>query len=146
MSGKNPLGQATVYPEQYSPDLLYAIARIDARGALGIDAEPPFRGVDIWNAWDLTWLDPDGLPRVGTAEFHVPADSANLVESKSLKLYLGSFAMTAFDSRAALAAAIKKDLSAATGSDGLILYPGFRNARTSASRGSLLGARARTRS
>ena len=91
MSGKNPLGQATVYPEQYSPDLLYAIARIDARGALGIDAEPPFRGVDIWNAWDLTWLDPDGLPRVGTAEFHVPADSANLVESKSLKLYLWSF-------------------------------------------------------
>ena len=117
MSQKNPLGQATAYPDQYSPDLLYAIARIDARGALGIDAEPPFHGVDIWNAWDLTWLDPDGLPRVGTAEFLVPADSANLVESKSLKLYLGSFAMTAFDSRAALAAAIKKDLSAATGSD-----------------------------
>jgi 7-cyano-7-deazaguanine reductase len=115
MSGKNPLGQATVYPDQYSPDLLYAIARIDARAALGIDAEPPFHGTDTWNAWDLTWLDPDGLPRVGTAEFHVPARSPNLVESKSLKLYLGSFAMTVYESGQELAAVISRDLSAAAG-------------------------------
>ena len=117
MSGNNPLGQATVYPEHYTPDLLYAIARIDARAALGIDAELPFHGTDIWNAWDLTWLDPDGLPRVGTAEFRVPADSPNLVESKSLKLYLGSFAMSAFDSAQDLGAVVTKDLSAAAGKD-----------------------------
>jgi 7-cyano-7-deazaguanine reductase len=117
MSAKNPLGQATSYPDQYSPDLLYAIARIDARSALGIDAEPPFHGMDTWNAWDLTWLDPDGLPQVGTAEFHVPADSPNLVESKSLKLYLGSFAMTAYESGEKLAAVMTSDLSAATGGE-----------------------------
>ena len=117
MSGKNPLGQATVYPEQYSPDLLYAIARIDARADLGIGDELPFRGADTWNAWDLTWLDPGGLPHVATAEFQVPADSPNIVESKSLKLYLGSFAMTRFGSSDELAAAMRRDLSAATGSD-----------------------------
>ncbi len=117
MSGKNPLGQATPYPEQYSPDLLYAIARIDARSAIGLDAEIPFHGTDIWNARDLTWLDPDGLPRVGTAEIRIPADSVNLVESKSLKLYLGAFAMTAFESGRDLAAVITRDLSAATGGD-----------------------------
>ena len=117
MSHKNPLGRTTSYPEQISPDLLYAIARIDARAALGIDAELPFHGTDIWNAWDLTWLDPDGLPRVGTAEFRVPADSPNLVESKSLKLYLGSFAMSAFDSAQDLGAVVTKDLSAAAGKD-----------------------------
>jgi 7-cyano-7-deazaguanine reductase len=117
MSHDNPLGQATSYPEQYSPDLLYAIARIDARKALGIEAEVPFHGTDIWNAWDLTWLDRDGLPRVGTAEIRVPADSPNLVESKSLKLYLGSFAMTSFDSGKDLAAVMTKDLAAATGGD-----------------------------
>ncbi|MBT8108544.1 MAG: NADPH-dependent 7-cyano-7-deazaguanine reductase QueF [Gammaproteobacteria bacterium] len=117
MSEISPLGQATVYPDQYSPDLLYAIARIDARSALGIEAAPPFHGTDIWNAWDLTWLGRDGLPRVGTAEIRIPADSPNLVESKSLKLYLGSFAMTGFDSRQDLAAIMTKDLSAATGGD-----------------------------
>jgi 7-cyano-7-deazaguanine reductase len=117
MSGNNPLGQATAYPEQYSPSLLYAIARIDARSALGIDADPPFHGTDIWNAWDLTWLDSAGLPRVGTAEIHVPADSPNLVESKSLKLYLGSFAMTGFASGREIAAAIARDLSATAGAD-----------------------------
>ncbi len=117
MSGKNPLGQTTAYPEQYSPDLLYAIARIDARKALGLDADPPFHGSDIWNAWDLTWLDKNGLPQVATAEIHVPADSPNLVESKSLKLYLGSFAMSAFESGQDLRAVITRDLSGVTGSD-----------------------------
>ncbi len=117
MSHKNPLGRATTYPEQYSPDLLYAIARIDARSALGIDADPPFHGSDIWNAWDLTWLDTRGLPQVGTAEIHVPADSPNLIESKSLKLYLGAFAMTAYEKGQDLGAVIARDLSAATGAD-----------------------------
>ncbi len=124
MSHENPLGRATSYPEQYSPDLLYAIARIDARGALGIDADPPFQGADIWNAWDLTWLDANGQPQVGTAEIHVPADSPNLVESKSLKLYLGSFAMTPCGSRQDLAEILTRDLSAATGGAGYVVIRG----------------------
>ena len=117
MSPVNPLGEATAYPDEYSPDLLYAIARIDAREALGLDAGLPFHGTDIWNAWELTWLNTNGLPQVATAEIRVPADSVNLVESKSLKLYLGSFAMSRFDTEQGLTDVITRDLTACTGAD-----------------------------
>jgi len=115
MTARNPLGQATVYPDQYSPELLYAIPRTESRAALGIDDGLPFHGADIWNAWELTWLDPNGLPQIATAEISVPAESANLIESKSLKLYLGAFAMSKFNSDTDVAAAIMKDLTAAAG-------------------------------
>lgn len=111
MTAETPLGRATDYPERYSPGLLYAIARTDSRAALGLGVDLPFQGTDLWNAWELTWLDGAGLPRVATAEIRVPAESPNMLESKSLKLYLGSFTMTAFESDEAVAAAIRKDLS-----------------------------------
>ncbi len=117
MTAKMPLGQATAYPEQYSQDLLFAIARLDARRALGLDRELPFHGSDIWNAWELTWLDNNGLPQVATAEITIPADSVNIIESKSLKLYLGAFAMTEFDSARDVAATLTRDLTACTGAD-----------------------------
>jgi len=117
MSRKNPLGQVTAYPEEYSPDLLYAIARTGARAALGLKGALPFGGSDLWNAWDLTWLDPAGRPQVASAEIRIPADSLNLVESKSLKLYLGSFAMSRFDSARDVAATLQRDLTACTGAE-----------------------------
>ena len=117
MSQKNPLGQATAYPDQYSPDLLYAIARIDARSALGLDGDLPFHGADIWNAWELSWLDNNGLPLAATAEIVVAADSANIIESKSLKLYLGSFAMSRFETTADAVAVMTRDLTACCGAD-----------------------------
>lgn len=117
MTQKNPLGQATAHPDHYSPDLLYAIARIDARNALGLASELPFHGTDIWNAWELSWLDNAGLPQVATAEIQISANSLNLIESKSLKLYLGSFAMSRYESAADVAAALTSDLTACTGAD-----------------------------
>ena len=59
----------------------------------------PFVGHDRWHAYELSWLDARGKPIVRTATFTVPADSPNLVESKSLKLYLNSFNATRFDER-----------------------------------------------
>jgi len=117
MTEEMPLGRATAYPEQYSPHLLYAIARTDSRAALGLGDELPFHGVDIWNAWELTWLDSGGLPQVGTAEIRVPASSPNIIESKSLKLYLNSFAMTRYASASDMAETIEQDLSEAAGTD-----------------------------
>ena len=110
-----PLGRETDYPQIYAPETLFPIAREQSRAPLGIDDPLPFAGVDIWNAWELTWLGPGGVPRIATAEIRVPAASPNLVESKSLKLYLGSFAMSEFPDDAAVVAAIAKDLSAAAG-------------------------------
>ncbi|MDH3336760.1 MAG: NADPH-dependent 7-cyano-7-deazaguanine reductase QueF [Gammaproteobacteria bacterium] len=115
MTAEIPLGRATTYPEHYSPGLLYAIARTDSRAALGLGDDLPFQGADIWNAWELTWLDKAGLPQVATAEISIPAASPSIIESKSLKLYLGSFAMTQFGSDAAVAAPISRDISVCVG-------------------------------
>ena len=114
-TGKLPLGRETDYPQNYAPDVLFPIARHESRGLLGLAGPLPFSGTDIWNAWELTWLGPGRLPKVATAEIRVPAESPNLVESKSLKLYLGSFAMSEFEDDAAVCAAIERDLSAVTG-------------------------------
>ena len=109
------LGQETEYPQKYAPDVLCGIDRADNRVPLGIVDPLPFTGRDIWNAWEMTWLDRRGKPCAATAELHVPADSPRLVESKSLKLYLGSFAMTGFDSSTDVAETIARDLEACTG-------------------------------
>ena len=110
-----PLGRETDYPQTYAPEVLCPIPRADSRTVLGLGEPLPFSGVDIWNAWDLTWLSPNGQPRVATAEFRVPAESPNIIESKSLKLYLGSFAMSSFASENAIAECIERDLAACAG-------------------------------
>lgn len=110
-----PLGRPVVYGGGYDPGLLAPIPRADARAGLGLGATLPFHGVDIWNAYELTWLDPRGKPEVGLLELRVPADSPMLIESKSLKLYLMGFAMTPFDATANLARTLAVDLSAAAG-------------------------------
>lgn len=112
---KLPLGQDTEYPQNYAPDALFAIPRADNREAIGIGRDLPFRGTDVWNAWELTWLGPTGLPVVAKAEIRVPADSPSIIESKSLKLYLGSIAMSTFDSVSKVRATIESDLSACAG-------------------------------
>jgi len=120
MTTKNPLGQATAYREQYSPDLLYAIARTDSREALGFDGDLPFHGIDIWNAWELSWLNAKGLPQVAIAEIRVPATSPNIIESKSLKLYLNSFAMAPYGDVDEITAAITNDLTTCCGASVLV--------------------------
>jgi 7-cyano-7-deazaguanine reductase len=121
MTSESPLGRPTSYPQQYAPEVLHSIARADSRGALGLGAELPFHGVDIWNAWELSWLDSSGKPVTGTAEIRVPAESANIVESKSLKLYLDSFAMARFVTRTDVAEAIEQDLCSCIGADVTVL-------------------------
>lgn len=112
-----PLGKSTEYSGEYAPDLLFPVARADAREALGIGPKLPFSGTDIWNAWELTWLNAGGKPVVATATFLVDATSPNIIESKSLKLYLNSFAMTRFGSADEVAASITADLSRIAGND-----------------------------
>jgi 7-cyano-7-deazaguanine reductase len=110
------LGRHVDYPREYDASLLFPIARSLGRDALGIDADAsPFVGFDRWHAYELSWLDARGKPRVATATFEVPANSPNLVESKSLKLYLNAFNASRFDSEGAVRDAIARDLSRAAG-------------------------------
>lgn len=110
-----PLGHATDYPDRYAPSQLYPVARAPQRAALGIHDRLPFAGVDQWTAYELTWLDHRGKPQVALASFGVPIESPSIIESKSMKLYLGSFAQTRYARAADLAATIERDLSAAAG-------------------------------
>jgi len=69
-----------------------------------------FSGCDVWNAYEITWLDLRGRPRIAIGELRVRAESPAMVESKSLKLYLGSFAQEPLASAAALGERISTDL------------------------------------
>ncbi|KFN50545.1 NADPH-dependent 7-cyano-7-deazaguanine reductase QueF [Arenimonas composti] len=111
----SPLGKPVGYGADYDPSLLFPIPRAQQRAALGLDAELPFTGVDFWNAYELSWLDSRGKPRVAMAELRVPAASPNLIESKSLKLYLGSYAQQQFGDTDSLRAQLVRDLGEACG-------------------------------
>ncbi len=88
----------TLYLTRYTPSLLESIARKTQRQMLGIKGDSlPFTGLDFWHAWEFTWLNSRGKPMVVVARFQLPCESPHLMESKSLKLYLGSFSNTQFD-------------------------------------------------
>ena len=110
-----PLGRPTRHPDRYDAALLFAVPRAPQRSALGIGSALPFSGADVWTAYELTWLDEGGKPQVALATFEVPADSPSIVESKSVKLYLGSFAQTPFAGMTDVAATIEHDLTHACG-------------------------------
>ena len=102
-----PLGRDTTYPVAYAPETLRAIPR-----------EPPVpgcHGADYWTAHEHGWLDLRGRPACGVLELRIPADSPAFVESKSLKLYLGSYAMSRWPDRAAVEARVATDVGATCG-------------------------------
>lgn len=112
----SPLGRATAYCSEYAPQLLFPIPRQQKRAELGLrDEALPFVGEDLWNAYELSWLDLRGKPVVAIGTFRVPAASKCLIESKSLKLYLNSFNQTRVADAEAVATMIAQDLSAAAG-------------------------------
>jgi len=110
-----PLGHATDYPDHYDASLLFAVPRAPQREELGIRGDLPFAGADVWTAYEHTWLERAGKPCVAILSFEVPVTSPSIVESKSVKLYLGSFAQSRFAGAQEVGEVIEHDLSAATG-------------------------------
>ena len=115
MESAIPLGRHVDYPSTYDASLLFPIPRAQGRATIGVDAPPPFIGHDRWHAYELSWLDRSGKPHVATATLVVPSSTPNLIESKSLKLYLNSFNATAFDSYHDVRERIAADLSRVAG-------------------------------
>lgn len=135
----SPLGKPTEYRADYAPELLYPIPRQLKRDELGIrNDQLPFVGEDLWNAYELSWLNPRGKPVVAVASFRVPADSPMLIESKSFKLYLNSFNQTVFADLAAVEACLIRDLSSAAGAPVALAIADLRG-RPQASIGSPAG-------
>ena len=111
----SPLGKSTPYADRYDASLLFPIPRAAKRAEIGVGAALPFHGVDVWNAYELSWLDARGKPVVALAEFRVPATSPNIIESKSFKLYLNGFAQERVESAERLAQTLTRDLADAAG-------------------------------
>ncbi|MDE2427949.1 MAG: NADPH-dependent 7-cyano-7-deazaguanine reductase QueF [Burkholderiales bacterium] len=109
------LGKAATYQSEYDASLLFPIPRSGKRAEIGIGATLPFFGVDIWNAYEVSWLNLRGKPQIAIATVMVPADSPNIIESKSFKLYLNSFNQTRLADTEELLRVLRQDLSAGFG-------------------------------
>ena len=115
------LGRETSYSDQYDASLLDPIPRTKAREE-STDAAA-FIGVDLWTAFEISWLNNDGLPQVAIGEFIFPCTSDAIIESKSFKLYLNSFNQTQYPSMDAVQGVMQNDVSVASGADvAVVLY------------------------
>ncbi len=134
----NPLGQQIPTPSKYDPSLLYPIPRWAARSLLDIDKKVRMYGIDHWHAWEVSWLDEKGKPQVAIAELFFNAESENLIESKSLKLYLQSLNQEQLSDAERVQELIQKDLSVVSKSEiKVLLHP--LDARLGSASGSRAG-------
>ncbi len=109
------LGKKSAYNPHYNPDILFAIPRQGKRDEIGIKGTLPFVGFDLWNHYEVSWLNEKGKPQVAIAEIIYPCESACIIESKSMKLYFNSFNNSRFQDSATLQQLIVNDLSSRVG-------------------------------
>ncbi|HEY0207668.1 NADPH-dependent 7-cyano-7-deazaguanine reductase QueF [Acerihabitans sp.] len=110
------LGKPTAYRDRYDAALLQGVPRALNRDPLGIRPDRdtgalPFHGADIWTLYELSWLNEKGLPQVALGQVSLDAQSLNLIESKSFKLYLNSFNQTRFADWATVREILLRDLA-----------------------------------
>jgi 7-cyano-7-deazaguanine reductase len=116
------LGKRTAIPSHYAPEVLVSVPRAANREALGLNTTHRLEGWDVWHAYEAGFLAGQGLPVTGVLKIVYDANTENLVESKSLKLYLNSFneekmghtpgdAITTYEHR------VKTDLEKTTGGE-----------------------------
>ena len=111
---QSQLGKSSVYADIYDPTLLFALPRHPKRAELGIAAGAlPFMGADLWTGYELSWLNLRGKPQVALVQVVVPCETPNIVESKSFKLYLGSFNNSRFADAQTVRQHIAHDVGAA---------------------------------
>jgi 7-cyano-7-deazaguanine reductase len=110
---QSALGKTSAYPDQYDASLLFPLPRAPKRQEIGVVSAPPFMGADLWTAYELSWLNLRGKPQVALAQLVVPCETPNIIESKSLKLYLGSFSNSRFGDATEVLAHLKTDLGRA---------------------------------
>ena len=68
-------------------------------------------GIDIWNAYEFSYLDNRKFPHLIILEIIIPSKSLITIESKSMKIYLNSFFNKEFSSLNKVIKKIKDDLS-----------------------------------
>lgn len=118
---KLELGKKSEYHSHYDASKLFPISRTSKRLELGLDPKQlPFRGFDLWNHYEVSWLNLKGKPIVAIAELIYDCLSPYIVESKSLKLYFNTLNNTRFASVNEVQSLIAKDLSQSIHADVLV--------------------------
>ncbi len=112
IADSSELGKKSPYEHQYNPQKLFPISRRIRREELGLGDKLPFTGYDIWNHFEVSWLNPKGKPIAAIAEIIYSADSSHIIESKSMKLYFNSLNNTIFENVKTVEETVSRDLSA----------------------------------
>lgn len=79
-------------PDAVDSSLLVGIPRHLNREAYEI-TNKDFIGTDTWHAYEVSFLLASGYPVSGVVKYGYECDTPNIVESKSIKLYLNSYNM-----------------------------------------------------
>ena len=111
MLENSELGKKSKYIDKYDASLLYPIPRQVKREEIGIKPMHKFYGVDLWTAFEVSWLDKNGKPQVRIVKFIIDSNSKNIIESKSFKLYLNSFNNSFFENDNTVLTTMESDLS-----------------------------------
>ncbi len=115
------LGKEVAYGHQYDSKLLVGIPRNLGRDAINLPVDLPFKGFDIWNCYELSWLNNKGKPSAKILQFIVSAESECIIESKSVKLYLNSLNGSRFNNDQEVHNIIQKDLSNVAKSEVIVI-------------------------
>lgn len=97
-----PLGKKASQPKGRDTSVLYPIPRKTYPVTI--------YGYDLWRSYELSWLNDKGKPQAGILEVVYPVQSRYIVESKSLKLYLGGLSYERFSMASLLEKTIREDL------------------------------------
>lgn len=109
------LGKTSGYDANYNPEKLFAISRKTKRDEIGVPEKLPFFGFDLWNHYEVSWLNEKGKPIVALAEISYGCETPFIIESKSMKLYFNSFNNTVFKNFEAVQNTIKNDVEQRVG-------------------------------
>jgi 7-cyano-7-deazaguanine reductase len=113
---KLKLGEKSDYNPHYQPDVLFSIPRKAKRDEIGVPDNLPFYGFDLWNHYEVSWLNEKGKPVVAMAEITYDCTTPNIIESKSMKLYFNSLNNTKFKDKNTVLETITNDIKATVGS------------------------------
>lgn len=111
------MGKATTYPHTFDPGLLLAIPRSTNRKLLGLSDKLPFVGADVWYAYEISWLNLQGVPKIAIGRFTFSSHSPNLIESKSFKLFLNSMNQEKFENKQQVIDLLSEHLSQISGDE-----------------------------
>lgn len=112
---QSELGKKSEYDPHYDASKLFPIPRKGKRDEINVPEILPFYGFDLWNHYEVSWLNEKGKPIVAIAEIIYGCESPNIIESKSMKLYFNSLNNSNFKDVETVQALVQKDLTERVG-------------------------------